>query len=96
MTRTKTDYVSWLASITALTISHRNYPVVSNNVWRLRARWPMIRLLFSRTNQPLTSTTKLVEIIDLMVRLKEEKNVTIISATHDHEMLAISDRVVDS
>ena len=35
-----------------------------------------------------------LEIIDLMVRLKEEKNVTIISATHDHEMLAISDRVL--
>lgn len=35
-----------------------------------------------------------LEIIELMVRLKEEKNVTIISATHDHEMLAISDRVL--
>ncbi|MHC5067988.1 MAG: ABC transporter ATP-binding protein [Planctomycetota bacterium] len=34
------------------------------------------------------------EIIELMIKLKEEKGVTIISATHDHEMLAISDRVL--
>ena len=34
------------------------------------------------------------EIIDLMVRLKTEKGVTVITATHDHEMLAISDRVM--
>ena len=35
-----------------------------------------------------------LEIIDLMIKLKTEKGVTIISATHDHEMLAISDRVL--
>jgi putative ABC transport system ATP-binding protein len=35
-----------------------------------------------------------LEIIKLLVELKEKKNVTIISATHDHEMLAISDRVL--
>jgi putative ABC transport system ATP-binding protein len=35
-----------------------------------------------------------MEIIDLMVKLKTEKGVTVISATHDHEMLAISDRVM--
>lgn len=34
------------------------------------------------------------EIIELMVELKEKKGVTVISATHDHEMLAISDRVL--
>jgi len=35
-----------------------------------------------------------MEVIELMTRLKEEKGVTVISATHDHEMLAISDRVL--
>jgi len=35
-----------------------------------------------------------LEIIKLLTRLKEEKGVTVISATHDHEMLAISDRVL--
>jgi putative ABC transport system ATP-binding protein len=35
-----------------------------------------------------------LEIIKLLTKLKEEKGVTIISATHDHEMLAISDRVI--
>ncbi|MCK6473206.1 MAG: ABC transporter ATP-binding protein [Planctomycetes bacterium] len=34
------------------------------------------------------------EIIELLSRLKEEKGVTIISATHDHKMLAASDRIV--
>jgi putative ABC transport system ATP-binding protein len=34
------------------------------------------------------------EVIELMMRLKQEKGVTVISATHDHEMLAISDRVL--
>ena len=35
-----------------------------------------------------------LEIIRLLVELKEKKGVTIISATHDHEMLAVSDRVL--
>ena len=35
-----------------------------------------------------------LDIIALMVELKEKKGVTVISATHDHEMLAISDRVL--
>jgi putative ABC transport system ATP-binding protein len=35
-----------------------------------------------------------LEIIQLLTRLKEEKGVTVISATHDHEMLSISDRVL--
>ncbi|MDA3962078.1 MAG: ABC transporter ATP-binding protein [Planctomycetota bacterium] len=35
-----------------------------------------------------------LDIIKLLVELKEQKNVTVISATHDHEMLAISDRVL--
>ncbi|MCZ7647865.1 MAG: ABC transporter ATP-binding protein [Planctomycetota bacterium] len=34
------------------------------------------------------------EIIELLERLKEERGVTIISATHDHKMLRASDRVV--
>jgi putative ABC transport system ATP-binding protein len=34
------------------------------------------------------------EIIDLLTRLKSERGVTIITATHDHKMLAASDRVV--
>ena len=34
------------------------------------------------------------EIIALMVKLQKERGVTIISATHDHEMLAVSDRVL--
>lgn len=35
-----------------------------------------------------------LEVIELMMKLKQEKGVTVISATHDHEMLAISDRVL--
>lgn len=35
-----------------------------------------------------------LDIIKLLVELKEQKDVTVISATHDHEMLAISDRVL--
>jgi putative ABC transport system ATP-binding protein len=35
-----------------------------------------------------------LEIIRLLVELKIKKGVTIISATHDHEMLAVSDRVL--
>ncbi|GDY13802.1 putative ABC transporter ATP-binding protein [Planctomycetota bacterium] len=34
------------------------------------------------------------EVIQLLQKLKAEKGVTVISATHDHEMLAISDRVL--
>jgi putative ABC transport system ATP-binding protein len=34
------------------------------------------------------------EIIELMCKLKNERGVTIITATHDHKMLAASDRVV--
>ncbi|HDP36169.1 MAG TPA: ABC transporter ATP-binding protein [Candidatus Hydrogenedentes bacterium] len=34
------------------------------------------------------------EIIDLLTRMKEERGVTIITATHDHKMLAASDRVI--
>jgi putative ABC transport system ATP-binding protein len=34
------------------------------------------------------------EIIDLLSRLSKEDNVTVISATHDHKMLATSDRIV--
>jgi putative ABC transport system ATP-binding protein len=34
------------------------------------------------------------EIIELLTELKEERGVTIITATHDHKMLAASDRVI--
>ena len=34
------------------------------------------------------------EVIDLFVKLSQEKGVTIITATHDHKMLATSDRIV--
>ncbi len=34
------------------------------------------------------------EIITLLKKLNEDKGVTVITATHDHEMLAISDRVL--
>jgi putative ABC transport system ATP-binding protein len=34
------------------------------------------------------------EIIELLFKLKEDRGVTVISATHDHKMLAASDRVV--
>lgn len=34
------------------------------------------------------------EIIDLLTAMKEERGVTIITATHDHKMLAASDRVI--
>ena len=35
------------------------------------------------------------EIIDLVKTLNVEKNVTIISATHDLKMLDVSDRIID-
>lgn len=35
-----------------------------------------------------------IEIIALLTTLQKERGVTIISATHDHEMLAVSDRVI--
>jgi putative ABC transport system ATP-binding protein len=34
------------------------------------------------------------EIIELLTRMKEERGVTIVTATHDHKMLAASDRVI--
>jgi len=34
------------------------------------------------------------EIIDLLVRLKEEQGITVISATHDMKMLDVSDRIL--
>jgi putative ABC transport system ATP-binding protein len=34
------------------------------------------------------------EIIEQLARLSRERGVTIISATHDHKMLSVSDRVV--
>ena len=34
------------------------------------------------------------EIIELLVQLKQEKGITIISATHDMKMLDVSDRIL--
>ena len=34
------------------------------------------------------------EIIDLLREMNQESGVTVISATHDHKMLSVSDRVV--
>ena len=34
------------------------------------------------------------EIIESLSRMSHERNVTVISATHDHKMLSVSDRVV--
>jgi putative ABC transport system ATP-binding protein len=35
-----------------------------------------------------------VAIVNLLSELSRERGVTIVSATHDHRMLAVSDRVV--
>jgi putative ABC transport system ATP-binding protein len=34
------------------------------------------------------------EIIEMLQALKQDRNVTVITATHDHKMLAASDRVI--
>jgi len=35
-----------------------------------------------------------IQIVELLSRLSKERGVTVVSATHDHHMLAVSDRVV--
>jgi putative ABC transport system ATP-binding protein len=35
-----------------------------------------------------------VQVVELLSRLSRERGVTVVSATHDHHMLAVSDRVV--
>ncbi len=59
---------------------------------RSLANEPVIILADEPTGNLDSSTG--TEIIDLLSRLNKERGVTIISATHDHKMLAASDRVV--
>ena len=40
------------------------------------------------------STTPGTEIIELLRTMNQNSGVTVISATHDHKMLSVSDRVV--
>ena len=35
-----------------------------------------------------------MQIVELLSRLSQERGVTVVSATHDHRMLSVSDRVV--
>jgi putative ABC transport system ATP-binding protein len=59
---------------------------------RSLANDPAIILADEPTANLDSSTGK--EIIALLVTLQKERGVTVISATHDHEMLAVSDRVL--
>ena len=61
-------------------------------VARAIANDPVIVLADEPTGNLDIKTGK--EIIDLMVQLKEEDGVTIISATHDMKMLDVSDRIL--
>lgn len=61
-------------------------------VARAIANDPVIILADEPTGNLDIKTGK--EIIDLMVQLKEEDGVTIISATHDMKMLDVSDRIL--
>ena len=61
-------------------------------VARALANDPAIVLADEPTgNLDLTTGT---EIIELLREMNEKSGVTIISATHDHKMLSVSDRVV--
>lgn len=61
-------------------------------VARALANDPAIILADEPTGNLDTNTG--TEIINLLSRLNKERGVTVISATHDHKMLAASDRVV--
>ena len=61
-------------------------------IGRALANDPAISLADEATgNQDLRTGT---EIIEILKQMQEEMNVTVITATHDHKMLAASDRVV--
>jgi len=59
---------------------------------RAFANNPTIILADEPTGNLDLNTGKLI--IELLRRLNRERGVTIISATHDHKMLAISDRIL--
>ena len=59
---------------------------------RALANDPMIVLADEPTGNLDLKTGE--DIIEILKQLKEERNVTVITATHDHKMLAASDRVV--
>ena len=59
---------------------------------RALANDPMIVLADEPTGNLDLKTGE--DIIEILKRLKEQRNVTVITATHDHKMLAASDRVV--
>ena len=78
-------------------VQHRPYELSGGQqqrvaVARALANDPAIILADEPTGNLDLRTGK--EIIDLLMMMKEEMGVTIISATHDHKMLAVSDRVV--
>jgi putative ABC transport system ATP-binding protein len=50
-------------------------------------------LLADEPTGNLDSKTGL-QIVELLSRLSRERGVTVVSATHDHRMLSVSDRVV--
>src|SRR5437762_6016717 len=57
-----------------------------------RSNDPSIILADEPTGNLDLSTGKLI--IELLRQLNKERGVTIISATHDHKMLAVSDRIL--
>src|SRR5205823_14734854 len=59
---------------------------------RAFANDPSIILADEPTGNLDLSTGKLI--IELLRQLNKERGVTIISATHDHKMLAVSDRII--
>lgn len=59
---------------------------------RALANDPMLVLADEPTGNLDTNTS--ISIVKLLSDLSKEKNVTIVSATHDHRMLNVSDRVV--
>ncbi|MGC9450002.1 MAG: ABC transporter ATP-binding protein [Oceanipulchritudo sp.] len=59
---------------------------------RALANDPMIILADEPTGNLDTKTA--TSIVELLSRMSDERGVTVISATHDHRMLSVSDRVV--